>query len=231
MRAPARDAPALSESARVRRPHRARASSRATAVLYVFMPPLDRRSRTTSTWSPPSRRRPPSCGLPVVLEGYRRRATRACKLLQVTPDPGVIEVNIHPARELGRAGRAHRRSSTRRRTRRGLSTEKFMLDGRHTGTGGGNHFVLGGADAGRQPVPAPARPAAQPARATGTTIRRCRTCSRACSSARPARRRASTRRATTRSTSWRSRSRELARSRRRARPCRRGWSTGCSATC
>ena len=52
-------------------------------------------------------------------------------------------------------------------------------------------------DAGRQPVPAPARPAAQPDRATGTTIRRCRTCSPACSSARPARRRASTRRGTT----------------------------------
>ena len=66
-------------------------------------------------------------------------------MLQVTPDPGVIEVNIHPAHELGRAGRPHRRSSTRRRARRASSTEKFMLDGRHTGTGGGNHVVLGGA--------------------------------------------------------------------------------------
>ena len=77
-------------------------------------------------------------------------------------------------------------------------------------------------DAGRLAVPAPARSARQHDRATGTTIRRCATCSRACSSARPARRRASTRRATTRSTRSRSRSPSCAGSPRQAGKRRRG---------
>ena len=86
----------------------------------------------------------------------------------------------HPSGgELGRALSDHTTHLYEEARQTRLGTEKFMLDGRHTGTGGGNHIVLGGADAGRQPVPAPARPAAQPDRATGTTTRRCRTCSRA----------------------------------------------------
>lgn len=83
-------------------------------------------------------------GVKVVLEGYPPPRDPRLKLLQVTPDPGVIEVNIHPAhnwKELVQHTEFLYDAAWRSR----LSTEKFMLDGRHTGTGGGNHFVMGGA--------------------------------------------------------------------------------------
>lgn len=80
---------------------------------------------------------------PVVLEGYEPPRDNRVEVLKITPDPGVIEVNIHPSKnwkELTDTTLSLYEEAKKSR----LGTEKFMLDGKHTGTGGGNHVTLGG---------------------------------------------------------------------------------------
>jgi uncharacterized protein (DUF2126 family)/transglutaminase-like putative cysteine protease len=83
-------------------------------------------------------------GVKVVLEGYLPPHDPRLPRFSVTPDPGVIEVNVHPAHDWPeQIARTEQLYEEARQV--GLATEKFMLDGRHVGTGGGNHVVMGAA--------------------------------------------------------------------------------------
>jgi len=112
-------------------------------VIYVFMPPLGRLEDYLELLSAVEATAE-QLGVRIVLEGYGPPRDVRLKVLQVTPDPGVIEVNIHPAHNwLEIVEHTEFLYQTAFESR--LSAEKFMTDGRHTGTGGGNHVVMGGA--------------------------------------------------------------------------------------
>ena len=122
---------------------KAQAVGHKSGVIYVFMPPLERLEDYLDLLAAVEATAA-ELQVKIVLEGYPPPHDPRLKLLQVTPDPGVIEVNIHPVthwKELVYNTEFLYKAAFESH----LSAEKFMTDGRHTGTGGGNHFVMGGA--------------------------------------------------------------------------------------
>jgi uncharacterized protein (DUF2126 family)/transglutaminase-like putative cysteine protease len=112
-------------------------------VLYIFMPPMKELENYLELVAAVEATAE-KLQHPVILEGYEPPSDSRLKSFRVTPDPGVIEVNIHPASAWDdMVERTEHLYEAARLSR--LSTEKFMIDGRHTGTGGGNHFTIGGA--------------------------------------------------------------------------------------
>lgn len=112
-------------------------------VLHLFLPPLDYLEHYLDLVAA-IEETAAALDLPVVLEGYDPPRDLRLQRLQITPDPGVIEVNIHPAQSWDELVANTTALYEEARLSR-LGTEKFLLDGRHTGTGGGNHVTLGGA--------------------------------------------------------------------------------------
>ena len=88
--------------------------------------------------------------VPIHVEGYTPPPDPRLGVIRVAPDPGVIEVNVHPAQSWDECVDISRGLYQDARQSR-LGTEKFMVDGSHTGTGGGNHVVVGGATPGDSP--------------------------------------------------------------------------------
>ena len=111
-------------------------------ILYVFLPPMEYLEHYLDVLAC-IEATAAKLQIPVRIEGYEPPRDNRLEKLVVSPDPGVIEVNIQPAKSW--AELCHNTNVLYEQARLSrLGTEKFMLDGRHTGTGGGNHVTIGG---------------------------------------------------------------------------------------
>lgn len=118
--------------------------------LHIFMPPLDYLEHYLDLLAS-IEATAEKLNMPVVIEGYEPPKDNRIEKIIVSPDPGVIEVNVHPAKSWSEILYNYDQLFEAAKQSK-LSAEKFMLDGRHTGTGGGNHITIGGAQASDSPL-------------------------------------------------------------------------------
>jgi uncharacterized protein (DUF2126 family) len=82
--------------------------------------------------------------MPVWVEGYAPDSDPRLRSFSVTPDPGVLEINLPPASNWVELEQIYTVLDEEARHNR-LTAEKFQFDGGHISTGGGSHIVIGGA--------------------------------------------------------------------------------------
>ncbi len=111
--------------------------------LCVFMPPVEKADDYLELVAA-AEQAAKANGLQIHIEGYAPPPIRASTSSASRPIPGVIEVNVHPATSWKDCVDITTTIYEEARQTR-LGADKFMIDGRHTGTGGGNHVVVGGA--------------------------------------------------------------------------------------
>ncbi len=111
-------------------------------VLYVFMPPTDKLEHFVDLLARVESAAA-KVGCALVVEGYGPPSDARLESMSITPDPGVIEVNVAPSVSFTDQRQQLETLYEEARLAR-LSTESFDVDGTHGGTGGGNHITLGG---------------------------------------------------------------------------------------
>lgn len=92
-----------------------------------------------------------SLNTPIILEGYPPSEDEALEHYQITPDPGVLEFNIHPSSNWNELKQSIINLYEGAKTAR-LTTEKYLVDGRRVSAGGGHHLVIGGLTPEESPI-------------------------------------------------------------------------------
>ncbi len=110
-------------------------------MLYLFLPPLSRLEHYLDLIAA-IELTSKELTLPIHIEGYGPPKDLRLNHFSITPDPGVIEVNIQPTDSWQSLVHLIKTVYHEAHLSR-LTTQKFKLDGKCVGTEGGNHIVIG----------------------------------------------------------------------------------------